>query len=278
MKRLENVILFMSPRGVMQFDGARLQPLSVSYDPTRYQKEKMTMKPGPYKSSTHGNITLSERGRTLLAAERDAVQGAIRAGNFSTNDQSLSRARGDIALYISHLERFPVGGNEFEKRNYLDECERERKKVAAEQDARAHQAAKRDAVFKDIMDSTVRRWARYPFYTIGLDLAAAEPTKEQTMNDKTNGEAGPAAEKTRSAILSEATAELVKAQHHLELIQNVPDGPPAELTICTYTHGNLAGAISDLVKDQWAALAKKAVARAKARVAKAEKAVAALLA
>lgn len=245
------------------------------------------MKPGPYKSSTHGNITLSERGRTLLAAERDAVQGAIRVGDFSTDNQALSRTRGDIALYISHLERFPVGGTEFEKQMYLCECERERKKVAAEQDAkrqneefaderlaRAHQA-KHDATYYDIVEKAQSFWARYQFHTIGRHLAAYEPTKEKTMNDKTNGEAGPAAEKFRSQLIGEATHELVAAQRNLEQILAADTTIPKSIYLID--GGQMGSAIAPLVLEQWVALSKKAVARARARVAKAEKAVSTLL-
>lgn len=282
-------------------DAFKLPP----YNPIRYQKEKTMktmwtpgiayppgtavrlpnyfpytelrtrpMKPGPYKSTTHGNITLSERGRLLLAAERDAAQGAIRAGNFSTDNLALSRARGDIARYISHLERFPVAGNRFEQRNYLDECERE-----CQKDAR-QQAARLDALLKDLTDPSVWGPVSHSFDTIGrdLDLAVAEPAKETSVTNQKNTEQTTPAEKTRSHLIAESTQELLAAQRDLEMLANVPAGT-SDIYISTHdlAHHPMAVAVSTLVSEQWAALSKKALARAKARVAKAEKAVAALL-
>lgn len=58
-----------------------------------------------YQSSTHGDIPLSFTGKRLLANEREAATVAIEKGDYSANDQALSKARGDIAKYMSTLEQ-----------------------------------------------------------------------------------------------------------------------------------------------------------------------------
>jgi hypothetical protein len=57
-----------------------------------------------YQSSTHGDIPLSFTGRRLLANLREAITSALGTCDYSANGQALSRARGDIAQYMSKLE------------------------------------------------------------------------------------------------------------------------------------------------------------------------------
>jgi hypothetical protein len=231
-----------------------------SYDPTRYQKEKQ-MKPGPFKSSTHGPIKVSMKARELLLANQLAAQNAITDGDYNYNNQALSRSRGELAKYISGLEANP----------------------------KLYGLRHTDALIDDPV--TVPRWTRYPY--IGLDLAAGvgktlydtyfpKPIKENPMTDakKTGLPKIPEIEKTRSQLIAEATGELLSAQQNLESISGANAGRPSDIRLLTSVIGSqyeLNAAIGDLVKEQWAALAKKATARAKARVAKAEKAVAFLL-
>lgn len=68
-----------------------------------------------YNSSTHGPIPLSFTGRRLLANERAAAEAAIEAEDFLTNDKALSKARGDLAQYMSKLEgiKYEITHNDF---------------------------------------------------------------------------------------------------------------------------------------------------------------------
>lgn len=76
-----------------------------TYNPTRYRKEN-TMKPGPFKSSTHGPIDVSMRARELLAANQLAIQTAVGARDYNAFDQAVSRSRGELARYVGELESF----------------------------------------------------------------------------------------------------------------------------------------------------------------------------
>jgi hypothetical protein len=57
-----------------------------------------------YKSTTHGNIPLSFEGRRLLQNLRYAATAAIENGFWRYDDNALSKARGELALYMSKLE------------------------------------------------------------------------------------------------------------------------------------------------------------------------------
>lgn len=57
-----------------------------------------------YKSSTHGHIPLSQRGKDLLKSLRNAVNSAIWNIDYAAHDNAVAKARGEIATYISELE------------------------------------------------------------------------------------------------------------------------------------------------------------------------------
>src|SRR5689334_1688321 len=63
-----------------------------------------------YHSSTHGPIPLSFTGRRLMAKLRDAINRAIEAQSFTHDDKAVSKARGEIAQYMSKLEARDEGG------------------------------------------------------------------------------------------------------------------------------------------------------------------------
>lgn len=152
------------------------------------------------------------------------------------------------AAYISQLENFSINGGPFERRRYLDECRKKDAETAPELNKMSA-----------------------PIY--GDFIQPQSLNKETPMTDQKK-EPAP---KTRSATLSDATAELCDAQRHLECVQSAPDGVPIGVAVSTAPYNPMTNEIGNLVKEQWAALAKKVVARAKARVAKAEKAVSVLL-
>jgi len=70
----------------------------------RQLKEEPTMTREVYKSSTHGEIPLSFTGRHLLQTLRSAATAAIANGNWHHDCNALSKARGELALYMSRLE------------------------------------------------------------------------------------------------------------------------------------------------------------------------------
>lgn len=57
-----------------------------------------------YKSTTHGPIPLSFTGRHLMQSLREATIAAIAKNDWHTAGEALSRARGDLAAYMSTLE------------------------------------------------------------------------------------------------------------------------------------------------------------------------------
>lgn len=57
-----------------------------------------------YKSHTRGPIPLSFTGRRLLENLRYAITNAIREGAYNHDGEAVSKARGDIALYMSKIE------------------------------------------------------------------------------------------------------------------------------------------------------------------------------
>jgi len=63
------------------------------------------MKQEIYTSSTKGEIPLSFTGRHLLQSLREAIIEAIDKEDYNINADQLSRIRGDIAQYMSTLER-----------------------------------------------------------------------------------------------------------------------------------------------------------------------------
>lgn len=60
-----------------------------------------------YHSTTHGRIRLSFTGRRLLANLRAAIETGIAARDWHVNADAISRARGDLAVYMSKLEERP---------------------------------------------------------------------------------------------------------------------------------------------------------------------------
>lgn len=58
-----------------------------------------------YNSTTHGPIPLSFNGRRLMQNLRFAIQSAVRRGEWEDPRHEVSHARGELALYISHLEK-----------------------------------------------------------------------------------------------------------------------------------------------------------------------------
>lgn len=58
-----------------------------------------------YHSKTHGHIPLSQRGKNLLKAMRDRTVEAINARFFALDNFALSRARAEVVLYMSELEK-----------------------------------------------------------------------------------------------------------------------------------------------------------------------------
>lgn len=58
-----------------------------------------------YTSSTRGPIPLSFTGRHLMQSLREAIADAINQQSYDCEGQQLSRARGRLVKYISHLER-----------------------------------------------------------------------------------------------------------------------------------------------------------------------------
>jgi hypothetical protein len=76
----------------------------VSDSKYKYEQPRCTDSTLIYQSSTHGPIPLSFTGKRLLANERDAATAAIEHGSFTHNDSALSKARGDLAAYMSKLE------------------------------------------------------------------------------------------------------------------------------------------------------------------------------
>lgn len=72
-----------------------------------------------YNSSTAGPIPLNFEGRRLMANLRDAIQDAIKAGNFLYNNGALSRARAAIAKELSWLQEVAKKG-----KAYRDEASR----------------------------------------------------------------------------------------------------------------------------------------------------------
>jgi hypothetical protein len=64
--------------------------------------------PGPkgvYKSTTHGPIPLSQKGRDLLQGLRFAIVKAIALGDYGcAGEHDTARARGQLALYMSEME------------------------------------------------------------------------------------------------------------------------------------------------------------------------------
>lgn len=74
-----------------------------------------------YKSTTHGDIALSFEGRRLMQNLRYAIQAAISNKDWHHNDNAVSKARGDIAKYISDLER-RVSSSAVHTQNYGCKC------------------------------------------------------------------------------------------------------------------------------------------------------------
>lgn len=66
------------------------------------------MKQEIYNSSTHGEIPLSFTGRHLLQTLREAIEDAVSAEDYKVNAQAVSRARAQLAHYMSHLEGFKI--------------------------------------------------------------------------------------------------------------------------------------------------------------------------
>lgn len=60
------------------------------------------MRNGNYNSATHGPIPLSMEARKLMQTLREAIGTAIRKGGY---DESVAHARGELAKYMSTLER-----------------------------------------------------------------------------------------------------------------------------------------------------------------------------
>lgn len=58
-----------------------------------------------YKSATLGPIKASARAKALFLVEREAISKAIKGGDYNTAGMQVSRARGEIAKYISELEQ-----------------------------------------------------------------------------------------------------------------------------------------------------------------------------
>lgn len=60
-----------------------------------------------YKSHTHGVIPLSVEGKRLMHSLRVAINDAIQAADYNCEDK-VAHARGELAKYMSELERRPV--------------------------------------------------------------------------------------------------------------------------------------------------------------------------
>lgn len=58
-----------------------------------------------YKSATLGPIKASARAKALFLVEREAISKAIKGGDYNAAGMQVSRARGEIAKYISELEQ-----------------------------------------------------------------------------------------------------------------------------------------------------------------------------
>ena len=225
--------------------------------PARYQKESQ-MQPGPYKSTTHGPIPMSMKGRELMMTLRDAVARVVDVSvtlrHPATDTKfdcghSLAHARGELAKYISELE------------NKCIEIERQ-----------------------EIRQEIRERYRQ--LYTVALDLpAGAGKTQQQNLPKETDMtkihkqepvQATEAPPKTRSQLIREASAELCAAQSTLENMQAGLEKPD-----WVSVHANGDGLVADWVSQQlsanWAAWRGKAITATKARVRKAEKAVAALI-
>lgn len=61
---------------------------------------------GPiYNSYTHGRISMSHVGKDLMKQLRDAITEAISKRSYGANQNAVANARGDLAQYISGLEK-----------------------------------------------------------------------------------------------------------------------------------------------------------------------------
>lgn len=273
--------------------------------------EKTSMKPGPYKSTTHGNIPLSLKARDLLQKVRVATEAAIRRGEYI---REVAFARGDLATYMSNSEaraqraelradglRYS-GDSNFQAYFGASDAQptaprptaSQLYKAAAEAAAREAEelGQRRHLSFAEVAAQETKRRARATqeqtrVHLAGADLVDLSPhykilndilkSKENPMNDKTNGEDGPAVEKTRSQLLNDATQELLVAQLELKYITDAPADAANKLSLCIGGAGILGEGIRKLVVEQFDAMRKKVTSRSKARVAKAEKAVSDLL-
>lgn len=70
------------------------------------------MKQETYKSSTHGPIPLSFTGRRLLENLRHAITAAIAARDWNHDNNAVSKARGELAKYMSRLENDRATAND----------------------------------------------------------------------------------------------------------------------------------------------------------------------
>lgn len=212
-----------------------------------------SMKPGPYKSSTHGEIPLSVRARELLMAERNAAANAIAYHNWRHGDDALSRARGELAKYMSDLE-----------------CAL----------ARGYRVPPR-VMSIDLAKTGILAQLGDFLHTDGL-----LPMTPFNPNPLINQEKPMTEQKaeTRAQQLQRASSEVVNATLSLDNLKQEIESAKLKVAVpdtvyvnCTNDQHNTANHVARLVKEQWETLRDEALHRAELRVWEAEAALTRLL-